>query len=193
MVVLKWRMKPRYQTLDVMTTAANNAGLSISGDLTIYYLQTYNSINSWMIKPIAKHVIIMAVIPTVTARYRKLGGVMSWYRLRGVTTIGHGWTKSRGPECWGAPEFQTYFMVTENDITVCDNFTQKCVFKLQLAKFTHDQNNCLFSICFQGWQSSDGVSRHDNTPFGTSNREWDSWPTIYGCPTQYFVQGPPSS
>ena len=105
---------------------------------------------------------------------------------RGVTTIGHGWTMS--PECWGAPEFQIYFIVIQNDITVCDNFAQKCVFKLQWAKFTHHRNNY-----FQNFSRADSrASRHDNTPFGTSNREWDSWPMIYGGPTRYFVQGPPS-
>ena len=34
------------------------------------------------------------------------------------------------------------------------------------------------------------MSRHDNTPFGTSNREWDSWPTIYGGPLEILSRGP---
>ena len=55
-----------------------------------------------------------------------------------------------GPSALGGPEFQTYFIVTVNDITVCDNFTQKCVFTLQWAKFTHNRNNYLFSKLFQG-------------------------------------------
>ena len=78
----------------------------------------------------------------LTMLYRKLNfGLV----IRGVTTIGHGWTKSRGPPSAEGPPSSRHFIVIENDSTVCDNFTQKCVFKLQLAKFTHARNNYLFS------------------------------------------------
>ena len=93
------------------------------------------------------------------------------------------------PECWEAPEFQTYYIVIEKKTT------------LQYVIISH-KNVCSNSswqnsptteitIYFQNFSRAySRVSRHDNTSFGTSNREWNSWPTIYGAPLDILSRSP---